>query len=223
MKYLIIALIVLVIALLVWICACNSREDKLEYANEKDPYIKPEIMENFLTPEECDAIIKHSKDKLLDSEVVSGKDHKIRNSKQVWIEKENLLVKKIYDKLSAKFNIPIENAENLQVVNYKPNQYYNEHHDACCDNNNSCRDFVKRGGQRILTILIYLNNEFTDGETYFKNLNLKIKPPKGSAIIFRPLAEGTNKCHPLALHAGLPITTGEKWICNVWFRERKFV
>ena len=198
------------------------QENNLGYANISDPYTKPFVLEQFLTRSHAKQIIDYSKDKLVDSEVIGGKHKNIRNSQQHWIPKDNLLVKPLFDKVSKMFNIPFENAEDLQVVRYRPNQYYNEHHDSCCDNNEKCVEFFNRGGQRIITVLIYLNNEFGDGNTYFKNLNLKFKPPTGDAIVFFPLAQNSNKCHPLSLHAGLPVTSGEKWVANLWFREKKF-
>ena len=86
-----------------------------------------------------------------------------------------------------------------------------------------CTEFIKRGGQRILTVLIYLNDNFEGGETGFKNLNFKTKAKPGDALVFYPLGKEGKYCHPKALHAGLPVLRGEKWIANVWFRERKFI
>ncbi len=201
----------------------TTEKYKLAYADINDPYDKPFILHHFITPEQCKQIISYADGKLFDSEVVGGKHKNIRNSQQCWIPKNNPLVKPLFDRVSKMFNIPTENAEDLQVVRYLPGQYYNEHHDACCDDNDKCLEFVKKGGQRVLTVLIYLNDEFEEGNTYFKNLDLKIKPPVGDAIIFFPLAKGTNKCHPLALHSGMPVKKGAKWIANLWFRENKFI
>ncbi|XWV25865.1 hypothetical protein QJ857_gp1216 [Tupanvirus soda lake] len=200
----------------------NLENYKLAYANTNEPYDKPFILQHFITPDQCKKIIEYANDKLFDSEVIGGKHKNIRNSQQCWIPKYSTLVKPMFEKVSKMFGIPIDNAEDLQVVRYLPGQYYNEHHDACCDDNDKCLEFVKKGGQRMLTVLIYLNNEFEEGYTYFKNLNLKVKPPTGDAIVFFPLARGTNKCHPLALHAGMPVTKGEKWVANLWFRESTF-
>jgi hypothetical protein len=51
--------------------------------------------------------------------------------------------------------------------------------------------------------LVYLNDDFTDGETHFPDYgDLKLKAPTGSAIYFEPLGDG-DKCHPKALHAEL--------------------
>lgn len=193
------------------------------YGLDNDPYVKPFVVSDLLTPTQCKQIMQFCEDKLVDSEVVGGKHQHIRNSKQHWIPKTNELVKHIFEKVSYMFNIPIENAEDLQVVRYQPDQYYNEHHDSCCDDNEKCNEFTKRGGQRRLTVLIYLNNEFEGGYTKFKNLDIEMKAPTGSAIVFYPLTLNTNKCHPMALHAGMPVSKGEKWIANLWFRENKFV
>lgn len=200
----------------------NSNNRILGYANTNDPYKMPYILSNVLSQYQCQNIIDYSRKNLFDSETIGGKQQNVRNSQQFWISKTNPLVKSLFEDISNKFQIPFENAEDLQVVRYLPNQYYKEHHDSCCDDSKECYKFIEKGGQRILTVLIYLNNEFTDGETYFKNLNIKIKPPTGSAIVFFPMAENVNKCHPLALHAGLPVSSGEKWVANLWFHERAF-
>jgi prolyl 4-hydroxylase len=71
-------------------------------------------------------------------------------------------------------------------------------------------------------MLIYLNDSFEGGETEFPNLKMKLKAPKYGAIMFRPLEKDGNRCHPLALHKGTEITSGEKYICNVWIREGKY-
>lgn len=194
----------------------------LGYTQMEDPYQNPYLIRNLLTKDECNKIIKHSSNLLVESHVVSGKDMSVRNSQQTWIKKDDVLIKEIIDRIIKIVNKPIDNAEDLQVVRYWPGQYYNEHHDSCCDDNEHCKEFIKRGGQRALTVLIYLNDGFTDGETYFKNLNLKVKPAIGDAVVFYPLGTDTDKCHPKALHAGLPVKSGEKWIANLWFREHVF-
>lgn len=215
-----IIVIIMICAILIYKMTTSSRQ--LAYTNINDPYDKPFVLENVLTKDQCQEIMNHAREKLFESEVVGGKDQSIRNSMQYWIPKNDPLVKHIFEAMSKRFNIPFENAEELQVVRYLPDQYYNEHHDACCDDNDKCKEFVKRGGQRKLTILIYLNDQFEEGNTYFKNLDLKMKAKPGDAIVFYPLAKNSSYCHPLALHAGMPVKSGEKWIANVWFRERKF-
>lgn len=200
----------------------NMEDNIPKYADINDPYIKPYIIKDLLTKNECDQIISYAQNKLTDSEVISGKNLDVRNSKQCWIKKDSPLVNNLFKKISQMFNIPIENAEDLQVVRYLPGEYFKEHHDGCCDNNNKCKEFINKSGQRILTVLIYLNNEFEEGYTYFPKLNMKLKTEPGNAIVFFPTASNSTKCHPLALHAGMPVKSGIKWICNIWFHEKKY-
>jgi prolyl 4-hydroxylase len=219
--------IILIVLIALWYLMKYYNNSKKQHgiismANKSDPYIKPIVIENFLSNKDCDRIIEYSKNKLFDSTTVGGLDKTTRNSRQHWINKNDKLVKQIYKNASEIFKFPLENTEDFQVVSYKNKQFFNQHYDACCDKNKQCLDFIKTGGQRVLTILIYLNDDFTGGETHFPTLNLKVKPKKGKAVIFHSLATGTNKCHPYALHAGLPIENGEKWIANIWVRERKY-
>jgi len=227
----IIAVILLLIVAFIFSRKNNCKIEKMttlgrsslpSYAPINAPYIKPQILKNLISEDRCKQIIEYAKGRLFDSEVVSGKDERIRNSKQCWIAKDSPLVKDIFEYASKLYNIPLENAEDLQVVRYLPNQYFKEHHDGCCDNNDKCKEFLNKSGQRILTILIYLNKDFQDGYTYFPNLNLKIKTDPGNAIVFYPTATGTDQCHPLALHSGTPVTSGEKWVANLWFHDKKF-
>lgn len=226
-KYMIIILILLIIIVIV----NSSHSNKNDFFVTKDealmsePYDEPYIINNIITKEEAKYIIDNASIKFNDS-TIAGQilDTKIRKSKTAWLYKDtDPLILNIVTRIANIVKLPIENTEALQVVRYEPNGYYKEHHDSCCDNSDICYNFIKRGGHRIKTVLIYLNDEFTEGATYFPVLNKKYKPPKYSAIIFNPLAVNCNKCHPKALHAGLPVASGVKYVANLWFREREFI
>lgn len=180
------------------------------------------MYKNFISDEEANYILEKSKKKFEDSSVVGGYDTKIRKSKTCWLDKSDTKIREIIKRVCDIHNHPIENAEDLQVVKYDPNGYYNEHHDSCCDENEKCVDFNNRGGNRIITMVIYLNDGFSGGATRFTNLKKDIKPEKCSGILFHPMNKKKDKCHHNALHAGLPILEGKKYIANVWIREREF-
>jgi prolyl 4-hydroxylase len=224
-KVYIIIFSVIVVVLLVKPFIYNSSFFKKDnYALMTDAYEDPYIINNIINEQEANHIINKSSMQLHDSRILGETlDTKIRKSKSTWLYKDDPIVMKIMIKISNIVKLPIENAEALQVVKYDPNGYYNEHHDSCCDGHELCTEFIKRGGQRIKTILIYLNDEFTEGATNFPVLNKKFKPPKYSAVIFNPLATNSNKCHPKALHAGLPVKSGTKYVANLWFREKVFI
>jgi prolyl 4-hydroxylase len=193
-------------------------------ADENSGYIYPQVVNNFINNDQNKYILEYAKPRFQPSVVGVGLfnevDGSVRNSQTAWVPKENPVVKEIIINLCNKYNYPFENAEDLQVVKYDKDNFYKEHHDSYPYYQ---PDFLMQGGHRVLTALIYLNNEFEEGETKFVNLNKKIKPDKNSAIIFHPLDLENKKCHPKALHAGLPIKTGTKYIANIWIREEPFI
>ena len=198
--------------------------NRLEYSSYDAKYIDPILVPDIITKEECDYILNKAKDDFNKSKTLSGFETTIRKSEQAWLYpfKDNVIYT-IYQRLAKQFHFPIENTEGLQVVKYTKGGFYKEHHDACCDPNDACMQFVKNGGQRILTILIYLNDDFEGGFTMFPNLNhRRLKPPPRGAVVFHPLEKGSDRCHPKALHTGTEVTKGVKYIATVWVHERKF-
>ena len=189
------------------------------FANIDSKYTMPEIHKNLVTPEEAEYIISTAKSSFKESQVVAGSNKGVRKSKTTWLYIDDPTIKSIIQRVCDLTGNDISHCEPLQVVQYEPGGYYNDHHDSCCDDNPKCTDFVQNGGQRILTVLIYLNDEFTGGATRFSKIEKDVKPGKYGAIIFKPLEEDSNKCHPLALHRGTPVKSGIKYICNIWIRE----
>jgi prolyl 4-hydroxylase len=189
------------------------------YANESDEYEMPVEYPNFITEREADYILATAEPLFEDSLVVSGKDTMVRKSQTAWLPKNDSIVQNIIQRVCDLTGKPFENAEQMQVVKYEPSGYYNEHHDSCCDNVEGCVEFEMRGGQRVITMLLYLSDQFEGGATRFPNLNREYKPPKCGGLLFHPLEKNGGRCHPYALHAGLPVTSGEKYIANIWIRE----
>lgn len=200
----------------------TNKYDNLNYASINDPYVYPVIYEKIISEDDANYMIKKSESLFTPSTILSGEDTNIRKSQTYWLSKHDEVGKKIVQKVCEIVYMPFENAEDIQIVKYEPGGFYKEHHDACCDKTDDCVDFCKDSGQRMATMVIYLNDNFEGGSTKFQNLNKEYKPTKTSGILFRPLATNTNKCHPLALHSGTPVISGIKYIANVWIREKKF-
>ena len=185
----------------------------------------PRVIDSILTRDECQYVMQKADSLFSPSTVVgaAGLDPS-RTSETAWISKDDPVARKIFQKASELTGKPIDCCEDLQVVRYKPGTFYKAHHDSCCEDTQACREFETRGGQRVGTLLVYLNDDFTDGETHFPDHgDLKLKAPPGAAIFFRPMGTMEARCHPKALHAGLPISSGVKYVCNAWIRENKFV
>ena len=71
----------------------------------------------------------------------------------------------------------------------------------------------------MITALIYLNDVEDGGATYFPELNISINPKKGNVLVFHNTISETTNINPRSLHAGMPVSSGEKWAANLWFRE----
>ena len=192
------------------------------YCNIKYEYVEPVIHNGFISDKERKYILDMANPMFRESKLVSGFSDSVRKSQTAWLEKNDHVIGTIIKRVCDITNIPFENAEKMQVVKYEPNGFYIDHFDASCDDRKECVEFEKNGGQRILTMIIYLNDDFTGGTTRFKNLQKDFQPVKNNALLFYSLQKNGNKCHPLSLHAGMPVKTGEKYIANIWLRERPY-
>ena len=192
------------------------------YCAVTEEYVLPQVYENFLSDNEIEHIIKISEPKFRDSKLVSGFSENVRKSETAWLSKEDPIISTVIKKVCDITQIPFENAEKIQVVKYGPNGFYSRHFDASCDDKKECVEFEKNGGQRVVTMIIYLNDDFTGGTTEFPNLKQEFSPKKGNALLFYSLQKNGNKCHPLSLHAGKPVKSGHKYIANVWLREKPY-
>ena len=180
---------------------------------------------NMLTDKQCIDIISLAKPFIRESTIIGENgvnvpDKLYRTSHNTFIKRDNKVVQDIYDKLSKIIGIDSDHFEQLQVVRYEPGQQYKPHWDACWEEH-KCGEFMKMGGQRFATFLLYLNDDYEGGETGFPKRNIKIKPEKGKAALFFNLEKDNKNKLDDSYHAGLPPTSGIKWMCNVWVRMNK--
>ena len=125
-------------------------------------------------------------------------------------------------KLSAAITgLSMEHSESLQIVSYGIGGHYEPHVDYFNINNGSSGIpmFSSADGDRVATLLYYLNDVTAGGATVFPRLGLTIKPTKGSALFWYNLYQN-GVGDPFTLHAGCPVLLGQKRIANQWFRER---
>jgi prolyl 4-hydroxylase len=189
-----------------------------------EEYILPEVIDNFITEKEANYVLEKAKNNFKPS-VVYGNiiAEQIRKSNTVWLSKNDDVVKKIILRVCEKCNLPFKNAEHLQVVKYDHSGYYRHHHDTANDNKKESIEFLSHGGHRVVTMLIYLNDDFEGGDTAFINLRKKIKPPKYAGIFFYSLDKKRHLCHPLSLHEGKTVKSGNKYVANIWLRQNKYI
>ena len=116
--------------------------------------------------------------------------------------------------------MPIENAESFQVIYYDVSQEYKQHYDSWLfDGSEKSKRNMKYGGQRMKTVLVYLNNVQKGRGTRFTKLNIEVTTEKGKLLVFDNVYTGTHTRLELSEHAGMPVIECEKWAFNLWFRE----
>ena len=104
-----------------------------------------------------------------------------------------------------------DQGEAIQILRYKPGQQYRPHF-----------DFVRASeNQRVLTALVWLNDDYDGGETAFIKTGLSVQGRKGDCLIFRNALADRN-VDPLSEHAGLPVTRGTKFLASRWIRESRW-
>lgn len=185
------------------------------------------VFDNVFTGQECDELIRLATVKLSRSTIVdplTGREEIIqdRSSSGTFFNlNENAFIASLDQRISCLMNLPIENGEGLQILNYQVGGEYKPHFDFFPPQDAGSAHHLSMGGQRVSTLVIYLNEPVQGGETSFPEVGLSVVPKKGSAVYF----EYTNQqgqVDRLSLHAGEPVRSGEKWIATKWMRQGKY-
>lgn len=117
--------------------------------------------------------------------------------------------------------MPALNGEFLQVLRYQPGQEFRPHVDYFNESGAGAYRSLADGGQRAQTVLTYLNDDYSGGSTWFPELKLDVKGRRGDMLHFHNLgADGLG--HRDSLHAGMPVTVGEKWLLSQWIRSERY-
>jgi len=163
------------------------------------------VVENFLTPEECKGFIDFSEKEGYSEALIRARgqgevmNKDVRdNDRVIWDNPQ--VATQIFEMIKdlVPYNIdgyePIGLNERFRFYRYKDGQRFRPHVDGA----------FKRSDTEVslLTLLLYLNEEFEGGETNLIILNENIKPKTGMLLIFD---------HKI-LHAGSSVTSGTKYV-----------
>lgn len=189
----------------------------------KEPYISQ--FHKMFTNDECDFAIATSEksNKFKRSGTYNGELRKSEildwRTSSSFVDDDDAfdsIRKKCYELIKDKFskinNFNINHFEKVQIQRYNVGEYVMGHTDYF-----NCGRHVTNN-DKIATLIIYLNDDFTGGETSFDFLNIKVKPEKGSALFF--LYNYDENVKNQSKHQGLPITEGIKYIITCWIREK---
>ena len=148
-----------------------------------------------------------------------------RTSSHTWLRTGETPLIAFYEKRIAEMTgLPIEAGEAFQFAWYKPGEYFNIHHDYYHEGYEGSKMALGRGGQRIVTFMIYLNTlpEGAGGETDFTRVGLKVRPEKGKAFIFWNVMPNW-QLDDSTEHAGRAPAPGyEKFLLTKWLHSQKY-
>lgn len=172
----------------------------------------------FLTGAECDYLVDAGTPYLEPSVVVDPQTqklipHPVRRSQGAMfgVFNEDLVVNAINRRIAALSASAYEQGEPLQLLHYRRGDEYRPHLDALPNEQN----------QRVMTVIIYLTDNYDGGETRFVRTGFSFKGRKGDALLFaNVLPDG--RPDPLSLHCGLPVGEGTKIIATRWIRQSRF-
>jgi len=218
--------------------------------------LKPRVFEliNLVSPDECDSMVEHAKKLSLKKSTIGETaelgvyDNVIRTSTNTWVGPTSRTSTEVYDKVTKRIldltKLSSDTAEDMQVVHYGIGEHFFVHHDYN-DPNNCATGYCRGGGNRLVTVLFYLNDVDEGGETTFPYSNntkydpyklpipysskcgeggLWVQPKKGHALMFYSLLEKGHmdgRVDPYSLHAGCDVVKGEKWAANLWIRNKR--
>lgn len=183
------------------------------------------VFADLLSDEECDGIVALASKRLSRSETVAtGNDgsevNAARTSDGMFFERcETELIRRVESRIATLLRWPLDHGEGLQVLRYRPGAEYQPHYDYFDPSHVGTPNILKRGGQRVGTLVIYLNTPAAGGSTIFPDIGLDVAPVKGHAVFF-----SYDRPHPStqSLHGGSPVLEGEKWVATKWLRQSVF-
>ena len=131
------------------------------------------VLHSILSEEECEEILRIAKPMMKRSTVVDSitgeiKTDPIRTSKQTFLARGKYpVVTRVEERLSRFTMLPWYNGEDMQILSYGVGEKYSAHHDVGEKNTKSGQQLSADGGQRVATVLLYLQDTEEGGETAF--------------------------------------------------------
>lgn len=179
----------------------------------------------LLTDAECTGLMALAEPRLARSETVDNATggsevNAARTSDGMFFERgEHDLIRRIEQRIATLVGWPVDHGEGLQILRYRPGAEYRPHHDYFDPAHSGTPRILERGGQRVGTLVIYLNTPEGGGGTSFPDVGLEVAPVRGNAVFFSyDRAHASTK----TLHGGAPVTAGEKWVATKWLRQGVF-
>ena len=156
-----------------------------------------------------------------DPDTGEGRRESVRTNAaaQFALERMDVVLAVVRERIARAAGLPVPGLEWTQVLHYTVGQTFDWHVDWLDPALPGYAADLAARGQRIATCLVFLNDDFDGGETAFEAGGLRHRGRKGDALLWantRPDGSIDRRTR----HAGLPPTSGEKWVLSQWLRGR---
>ncbi len=185
------------------------------------------LIENFLSPAECEEMIALSQASCRPRTSSTRRQENIvrlligTSEGAMFQRGEVPVVARVENRIAELMRWPVENGEGIQVLHYRAGGEYRPHYDYFPPHSPGSAKQMVQGGQRIATLIMYLNEVPDGGATIFPGLTLGVAPRRGTVVYFSYFTS-LGQIDSATLHGGSPVLSGEKWIATKWLRERRY-
>ena len=181
-------------------------------------------VKGYISSPACDWLIALGRSNLKAAQVYDAETGDLRadsnrsnSAAQLDLERMDTFTAFVRARIAALADVSIAGLEISQILHYRIGEEFAEHCDFLDPSNPGHARDVALHGQRALTVLIYLNDDYEGGETAFPALGRAFKGHKGDALVFWNLTpEGAPDWR--TRHIGTAPTRGEKWLFSQWMR-----
>lgn len=183
------------------------------------------VIEGFVSPAVAAWLIARA-ERLLERALVYGasgdaEEDASRTAKTACLEfvQRDLVVAVVQERIARLIRLPIPHHEPPNVLSYEPGEQFTAHFDFVDPDLSFGRDEIGNLGQRVATCLTYLSDGYEGGETLFTDLDLRFKGAVGDCLVFFNVTPDQQPDRRTR-HAGLPPTSGRKWLLSQWLRDK---
>lgn len=184
------------------------------------------VADDFVSDRVCDWLIRAARPhlepaRIFDIETGEGRLDPVRSNTAFAFDlgATDMVLVLVREKLARLAGLPVAGLESSQVLHYRPGQQFDWHFDHLDPTLPGHQADLASRGQRIATALVRLNDDYEGGATAFEVGDRRLKGPRGSVLMWANVTP-KGQPDPLTRHAGLPPTSGEKWILSQWMRAR---
>lgn len=198
-----------------------------------------------IAEEEIETILRLARARVARSTVIDSvtgetKVDPIRTSKQTFLSRDDAVIRRMFERLSAVTLLPWYHNEDLQVLEYGVGEKYEAHEDVGEEGSKSGDQLAHSGGKRVATLLLYLEEPEEGGETAFPDSkwidsarakgekwskcadrHVAMKPKRGHGLLFWSV-NPNGKIDHRAMHTGCPVVRGTKWTATIWVHAEPY-